>query len=200
MQLTKILIGVLIATLAISASIPGKYVSRTGHVHVESANRFKDIVADNYQVYSEVIPSTGEVTFTGLMKSFEFKLGALDQAFNSSRLDLSHYSKFKFVGELSNNQSIKWDQAGTYPAMVTGLLYIGSFKRKTAAQGNITVGNDGKIRADAAFTIVIEEESVKTINKMMKEKLPSVMALDVDKLGISRNINLTLTAAYRPRG
>ena len=169
MQLTKILIGVLIATLAISASIPGKYVSRTGHVHVESANRFKDIVADNYQV-------------------------------NSSRLDLSHYSKFKFVGELSNNQSIKWDQAGTYPAMVTGLLYIGSFKRKTAAQGNITVGNDGKIRADAAFTIVIEEESVKTINKMMKEKLPSVMALDVDKLGISRNINLTLTAAYRPRG
>jgi hypothetical protein len=196
----RFLVFCAIALFFSSAILPSKYVSRTGHIHVESANRFKDIVADNYQVYSEVIPTTGAVSFTGLMKSFEFELGALDQAFNSSRLDLSHYSKFKFEGELSNNQSIKWDQAGTYPVMVTGLLYIGSFKRKTSAQGNIIVGNDGKIRADAAFTIVIEEESVKTINKMMKEKLPSVMALDVDKLGISRNINLTLTAAYRPRG
>ena len=200
MHLTKISLSFLFAILAISASLPSKYVSRTGHIHVESANRFKDIVADNYQVYSEVIPSTGAVTFTGHMKSFEFKLGALDQAFNSSRLDLSQYSKFKFEGKLSNYQSIKWEQSGTYPAIVTGLLYIGGYKRKTTAQGNIVIGNDGKMRTDAAFTIVIEEASVQTINKMMKEKLPSVMALDIDKLGISRNINLTLSAAYRPRG
>jgi len=200
MQLYKIILPLLVSILTISATLPSKYVSRTGHIHVESANRFKDIVADNYQVYSEVIPTTGGVTFTGLMKSFEFQLGALDQAFNSSRLDLSQYSKFKFDGKLSNFKSIKWEQAGTYPATVTGTLFIGGFKRKTSAQGNIVIGNDGKIRADAAFTIVIEEASVQTINKMMKEKLPSVMALDVDKLGISRNINLSLSAAYRPRG
>jgi len=200
MPFYKILLPLLVSILTISATLPSKYVSRTGHIHVESANRFKDIVADNYQVYSEVIPTTGAVTFTGLMKSFEFQLGALDQAFNSSRLDLSQYSKFKFDGKLSNYKSINWEQAGTYPATVTGLLHIGGFKRKTTAQGNIVIGNDGKIRADAAFTIVIEEASVNTINKMMKEKLPSVMALDVDKLGISRNINLSLSAAYRPRG
>lgn len=200
MSAIKILLLSALAVLELNADLPSKYVSRTGHIHVESSNRFKDIVADNYQVYSEVVPSTGAVSFTGLMKSFEFELGALDQAFNSSRLDLSQYSKFSFEGQLTNYKSIKWAQAGTYPATVSGMLYIGGYKRKTDAQGNITVGADGKIRADASFSIVIEASSVNTINQMMKEKLPSVVALDVDKLGIDRKIQLSLKADYRPRG
>ena len=75
---------------------PQKFTSRTGHIHVKSSNRFMDVVADNYQVYSEINPQTGQLKLTGLMKSFEFKLGALDRAFNSNRLDLSQYSKFRY--------------------------------------------------------------------------------------------------------
>ena len=76
---------------------------------------------------------------------------------------------------------------------------MGGYVRKTNASGNVVILPDGKIMADAAFTIRIEEESVNTINRMMKEKLPSVFALDVDKLGISRDIKLNLSASYRPR-
>ena len=183
-----------------SFDIPSKYVSRTGHLHVESSNRFKDIVADNYQVYCELNPINGKVSFTGLLKSFEFELGALDQAFNSGKVNLSEFAKFKFNGQVSNYNTVKFDAPGNYPVTVNGMLKMGGFDRQTSARGTLTVLANGKIKANAKFTIKIEQESVNTINKLMKEKLPSVFALDIDKLGVSRDIKLVLSATYRPRG
>ncbi len=191
------LIGV---SITLSFTLPSKYVSRTGHLHVESKNRFKNIVADNYQVYCEVIPASGKVTFKGLMKSFRFDFGALDQAFNSKRVNLNEFSKFTFEGDIINASTIKWERPGVYPVHVKGFLRIGGYKRLTEAHGNIRINGDGTLSADAALTIVIEEASVQTINKMMKERLPSMLTLDVDQLGISRNIDLRLKATYRPRG
>lgn len=183
-----------------TSAVPQKFTSRTGHVHVESSNRFMDVVADNFQVYSELNPTTGKVSFTGLMKSFEFKLGALDRAFNSDRVDLRQYSKFQFDGEVSNVKDIDFDTPGVYRAVVKGNLLIGGYKRVTSAVGEIEVLPSGRLKADADFTIRIEESSMNTINQLMKEKLPSAVSLDTDKLGISRDIRLQLSANYRPRG
>ena len=157
-----------------------------------------DVIADNFQVYSELNPATGEISFKGLMKSFEFKMGALDRAFNSSRLDLSQYSKFTFDGNLTNLSQINFDSPGEYAVFVDGILYIGSFKRKTSARGTIKVLENGRLDTYTDFSIRIEEESMNTINKLMKEKLPSIVALDTDKLGISRDIRINLKANYRP--
>lgn len=184
----------------LSNVIPAKYVSRTGHLHVESNNRFKNVVADNYQVYCELNPNSGSVTFTGLLKSFEFELGALDQAFNSGRVNMSQFSKFKYNGNVTNLASINFDKPGNYPVSVSGNLNLGGYDRKTSAKGTLTVLANGKVKADARFSIRIEQESVNTINKLMKEKLPSVFALDIDKLGVSRDINLSLSTTFRPRG
>ena len=77
---------------------------------------------------------------------------------------------------------------------------IGSYVRKTSARGTVVVKNDGSLRTDTSFAIRIEEESVQTINQLMKQKLPSMVALDADKLGVSRDIQLQLNASFRPRG
>lgn len=180
-------------------TVPTKYTCRTGHIHVETSNRFKDIVGDNYQVYSEMNPTTGAVSFTGLLKSFKFEFGALDQAFNSGRVDMSQYSKFNFEGKLTNVASINFDKPGTYPAIVEGFLYMGTYKRKTSANGTVQVLANGRLETKADFSIRIEEASMKTINDLMKKKLPSMLAMDTNKLGISRDIKLNLTAQYRPR-
>ncbi len=192
-------LGFLAAVFLSATLIPSKYTCRTGHIHIETSNRFTDIVADNYQVYSEFNPNTGDVKFTGLMKAFEFKMGALDQAFNSSRVDLSQFAKFNFEGSVKNFKGINFDKAGKYPATVDGFLYIGSYKRRTKANGTIEILPDGKMKTTANFRIKIEEASMNTINKLMKQKLPSVIALDTEKLGISRDIHLNLNANYRPR-
>jgi len=180
--------------------VPSKYVSRTGHIHVESHSRYLDVVADNYQIYCEIIPTSGQVTIKGLTKSFEFKLGALDRAFNSDRFNMSDFAKFSFEGDIINMASIKWGKAGAYPIQVDGFLNMGTYKRKTSARGTLKVNADGTVRAETSFVMRIEEESMNAINRMMKEKLPSLVALDADKLGISRDIQLELKTNFRPRG
>jgi len=179
---------------------PSKFVGRTGHIHVESHSKYLDIIADNYQVYSEINTSEGIVTIKGLTKSFEFKLGALDRAFNSDRFTMTDHAKFSFEGKINNLQAIKWERSSTYPIEVTGFLYMGGYKRKTTATGKLIINADGTARAETSFLMRIEEESMNTINKLMKQKLPSVVALDADKLGISRDIQLELKTNLRPRG
>lgn len=194
------LIAAFILVVTISATtLPSKYVSRTGHIHVESHSTYLDVVADNYQVYCEINPNTGLVKIKGLTKSFEFKLGAIDRAFNSDRFNLSEFAKFNFDGQVTNMTSIKFDKPGSYPIQVDGNLMIGSYIRKTSARGTLVVKNDGSLRTDTSFKIRIEEESVQTINQLMKQKLPSMIALDADKLGVSRDIQLELNASFRPR-
>lgn len=178
---------------------PAKYVSRTGHIHIKSTNRLMDIEADNFQVYCILDPSTGEVSLNGLMKSFEFKLGALDRAYNSDRINLGPYSKFSYSGILNNYKSINFDKPGTYDASVIGTLQIGGFTRKTDARGRIFVAANGTIRTETSFILTIEEKSMQTINQLMREKLPSIVSVDTKKLGVSRNIQLKLIAEYRAR-
>lgn len=184
----------------LSFTPPSKYVSRTGHIHVESHSRFLDVVADNFQVYCEIQPSAGQVVARGLIKSFEFKMGALDRAFNSDRVNLSEFTKFRYEGSIANLAQINFDKPGNYPVRVNGVLYVGSYQRITSAQGVLRISSDGTLRAETSFLMRIEEESVETINRLMKEKLPSVIALDANKLGISRDIQLTLNANFRARG
>ncbi len=178
---------------------PSKYVGRTGHLHVESHSTYLDVIADNYQIYCEVYPASGQVTIKGLTKSFEFKLGALDRAFNSDRFSMTAFSKFSYDGSITTPQTIKWDRAGSYPIQVEGFLTMGTYIRKTSARGTIKIEADGSVRAETSFVMRIEEESMNTINKMMRQKLPSMVSLDANNLGISRDIQLELKTNMRPR-
>lgn len=190
---------ILVSAISITQA-QSKYVSRTGHLHVETHSRYLDVIADNYQVYCEINKADGKVRLRGLTKSFEFKMGAIDQAFNSDRVNLGAFTKFDYKGKIANLGSVDFNKPGTYPVTVNGTLHMGSYKRITSARGKIIVKSDGTARAETNFAIRIEEESVNTINRLMKEKLPSVMAIDANKLGISRDIQLSLNTNLKARG
>lgn len=175
-----------------------KYLTRTAHISVQSSNSVVDIEADNYQVISSLNPQTGDISFTGLLKSFEFKLGAADQVFNSKRVNVSAHPKIEFKGKVTDISKINFAKPGDYKLRVKGVLYMWGLKRVTSANGFVTVAADGSVKAKSGFVMVIEEESVKKINQLMKEKLPAAN-INTETLGISRNINVKLDMSYRAR-
>ena len=199
MLYVNVLFFIISTFILADVDVASKYTCRTAQIHIETSSRFMDVTADNYQVYSEINPNSGEVTFQGLMKSFEFEMGALDRAFNSSTVDLSQYSKFNYEGRITNIAAIQFDRPGIYRVEVSGKLFMGSYIRKTSAQGTLKVLANGNLESESDFSIKIEEESMNTINDLMRKKLPSVIALDTDKLGISRDIRINLKANYRRR-
>lgn len=176
-----------------------KYITRTAHINVQSANRFTTIEADNYQVASVFDTQTGQIDYIGLLKSFEFKLGAADQLFSSKMVDVSAHPNIKFTGKIYDIQRIDFSKPGEYTITVNGVLYIWDEKRVTSAVGKMKINPDGSIEANSNFTMIIEDGSVEKANQLMKEKLPSVVSVDVETLGISKSVEVNLKMTYKAR-
>lgn len=175
------------------------FMTRTAHVNVHSANKLKSIDADNYQVVSSINFETGDIKFEGLLKSFEFKLGALDRVFNSERINVNQYPKFRFEGKLEGFQNIKPDKAGEYTVKVKGTLYLWDEKRITSAVGKVRSDGNGKLYADSDFVMRIEEQSMVKLNELIDQKLPDIVNLSTDTFGVDRDIKINLDAVYTRR-
>lgn len=189
-----ILLIIIIGAFQVNAQ---KLSTRTAHIAVESSNNIHDIEADNYQVVSTLNTKTGEVQFIALLKSFEFKVGAINRVLNSRQLDVTQYPKIKFEGEVTNIENIDFSKPGEHNIDVDGTLFIWDEKRVTSATGLLTVNEDGTISGSSDFNIKIEEMNVDKINNIMKDKLPAILAIDVDRLGISRDVNIEVDMLYK---
>ena len=175
------------------------FFTRTGHVHVKSQNNVKNIEADNYQVISFVNMETGQVRFEGLLKSFEFKLGALDRVFNSDRINVNQYPKFRFEGTISGLDRVDPYRIGSYDVEVNGTLYLWDEKRVTSATGVINTDGNGGFSANSDFVMRIEENSMHKLNNLIDQKLPDIVNLSTDSFGVDRDIRVSLNASYKLR-
>lgn len=170
--------------------------TRSAHVNVQSNNNVKDIEADNYQVNSFIDLTQNTIKFEGLLKSFEFKLGSLDRAFNSDRVKLNKYPKIRFEGTISGIEQLDLDNFHEYPVTVDGTLYIWDEKRKTSATGTVTtIGDGSQVFASSGFTMTIEEKSMDKLNQLVKEKVP--LGVSANSFGVSRDILILLDATYK---
>lgn len=176
---------------------PANFTTRTGHVAVFSSSSLMDVEAHNYQVYSTLDQETGETNFTALIKSFEFKLGLADRAFNNKRLSVVEKPKIFFKGAITNLDDISFDLAGTYPIAIEGTLEVWGFTRIIKDSGTIKVAPNGDLEAHADLRITIEQASIDKINELMRLHLPAVVNVDADDLGISRNIDIQVDMTYK---
>lgn len=176
-----------------------KYSARTAHIKVKSSNKFTDIEADNYQVNSVLNPETGRINFLGLLKSFEFKLGALDRVYNSKLVEVLHKPKFKYIGEVTNIKSVNFDKPGVYNIQVEGTLFLWDAKRITPGTGTITVKEDGTIEAFSDISFMIEEASVEKANGLIRRYMPPGVRVDAEKLGIDRKVSTTIKVKYQKK-
>ena len=191
---------VILLAFMVTQSVSGqKYSTRTAHLFIQSSNSVANIAADNYQVNSTIDAATGKVNIVGLLKSFEFRIGGLDQAFNSDLVKTITHPKFKYTGEITNIQSVNLNSAGTYPIQFKGVLYLWNLERITPGTGTIEVHTDGSISVSSDISFQIEEASVDRANTLIKSYLPSGINLSTDQLGISRTIQVEANGTYSKR-
>jgi len=176
-----------------------KYAARTAHIYVQSSNKVINLEADNYQVASTINVENGEINFLGLLKSFEFRIGGLDRMFNSKLVNVLHHPKFKYIGEITNIESINFERPGTYPVTFTGTLYLWDLKRVTSGNGTIEVNSNGTISAYSDLSFMIEEASVAKANDLIRKNLPAGVNVSTDKLGISRKIKVEARGTYKKK-
>ncbi len=196
----KYLFAIITIIIVFQTSILAQqYYTRTGHIHVHSKSSLMELEADNYQMNSSVDFATGEANFVGLLKSFEFDLGLADRLLHNERINVVEQPKITFEGNISGLEGKDLTEPGRHFVTLKGNLYIWGYKRITSAQGIVKVNEDGTLRAESTFKMVIEKESVDKINELMRSHLPNIIEVDAEELGLSREIDVEVNMTYHPR-
>ena len=196
---TFIITSFVIISSTLSLCGQQQYSARTAHIYVQSSNKIINLEADNYQVASTIDVGTGKISFLGLLKSFEFRIGGLDRIFNSKIVEVLNRPKFKYIGEITNIQSVNFERPGVYPVTFKGILYMWDLERITPGEGNIEVHSDGSVSAQSDLSFQIEEASVERANELIRKHLPPGITVTTDKLGISRDIKVEVEGTYKKK-
>jgi hypothetical protein len=155
-----------------------KYISKTGHIWFYSHTPMEDIEGHNNQVASILDPSTGDLIFSLLQKSFEFKVKLLEEHYNENYLESDKYPKATFKGKITNIDKIDFKKDGIYNAEATGELTMHGVTKTVTNNGTIEVKN-GIITAKAKYLLVPQDYNIE-IPSMVADKIAKQVEVNID--------------------
>jgi polyisoprenoid-binding protein YceI len=156
----------------------GKYFTRKGHVSFLSQTPSDKIEAHNYQVASILNASTGEIDFTILIKSFEFKKVLMQEHFNENYMESDKFPKASFKGKIKNYENLHVKKEGTYTIEVEGDLTIHGITKLIIAPGTLEIKGE-QIIAKATFPVTLKEYNI-LIPKISQQKISETVQVSVD--------------------
>lgn len=175
----KIVIIALISTL-VTVSAQDKYLTKTGYIWFYSHTPMEDIKAHNKQVVSVLNLKTGEIAFTLLMKSFEFKKALMQEHFNENYVESDQFPKAKFKGTIQNIESIDLATNKNVDVKVSGELTIHGVTQKIETTGTLSKTNDG-IKGTAKFIVKPADYDIE-IPKVVQNNIAKEIEVNVDML------------------
>jgi hypothetical protein len=161
-----------------------KYISKTGHIWIYSYTPMEEIEAHNHQVVSILDVATGDLQYTLLVKSFEFKVALMQEHFNENYMESDKLPKSSFKGKITNIAKIDFNKDGSYPADVSGDLTIHGITRSISTTGTVEVKGKS-ITAKAKFTVMPKDYGI-IIPALVENKIAKTIDVNVD---VPYNVN-----------
>lgn len=154
------------------------YFTRKGHVSFLSETPSDKIEAHNYQVASILNISTGEIDFTILIKSFEFKKALMQEHFNENYMESDKFPKASFKGKIKNHENLHLKKDGSYTIEVEGDLTIHGITKHIIAPGSIEIKGD-QVIAKATFPVTLKEYNI-LIPKISQQKISETVQVSAN--------------------
>ncbi len=175
---TIILLSLFLICGAATTQGQDKLVSKNGHIWFYSETPLETIEAHNHQAASILTPSTGDIVFQLLIKSFKFERALMEEHFNENYMASAKYPKSDFKGKIVNLKDIDFSKDGTYDAIVEGNLTIRNKTNKVRQEGSITV-KGSTVTVQATFDVVPQDYGIE-IPSVVRDKIAKTVAVTVD--------------------
>jgi len=173
----KSIIALILVTISLQVSAQGKFFTRNGTITFFSSTPVEDIKAENFGVTAILDAETGQLEFSLLMKSFNFKKALMQEHFNENYVESDLYPKSTFTGKVINLEEIDFSTSGTYPAKVKGQLTIHGETNEVTADGEIVVSDKG-ISLQSEFPVKPADYKIE-IPKVVENKIAEEIAVTV---------------------
>jgi polyisoprenoid-binding protein YceI len=141
-KLIKIAAFVAAAITTQTALAQDKMFTKTGVVTLDAEGAMKDveeIKATTKTANCVVVPSTGVMEWSVLMKSFKFKNALMQDHFNENYVESTKFPKATFKGKLDDASAVKWTKDGAYPVTATGKMTCHGVEKEIKTKGTVTV-------------------------------------------------------------
>lgn len=182
----KLIYAIPVLTFVLFAfTAPGRLISKNAHIKFLSHSAIEDITANNYKVVSTLNSSTGEITYSVPMQSFEFEKALMQEHFNGKDfLNTKEFPKAKFMGKITNLSAVDFSKDGNYEAEVQGEMTIKNVTKPLTTKGIIIVKGQS-VTVNSTFNLVLAEYGI-----TFKKGKPST--------NIAKEIEVTIKAEYQP--
>lgn len=155
-----------------------KMICKDGHIWFYSHTPIEDIEAHNHQVVAVLDPSNGELVFTLLIKSFEFKKELMQEHFNENYMESDDFPKAGFKGVIKNFDGINLKVDGKHEVEVTGDLTIHGVTKTVALSGNLEI-TDGIVQSKSDFIVKPSDYNI-SIPDLVEEQIAKEIEVHVD--------------------
>jgi polyisoprenoid-binding protein YceI len=179
-----ILVTMVFALCTVTVQAQTIYMTRTGQISFFSKTPMENIEGVNNEVTSMLNPTTGEVVFAVLVKSFRFEKALMEEHFNENYMESDKLPKSSFQGKISNLKDVDFTKDGTYKAAIEGELTIHGVKQPVKTTGTFVVSKN-KITGTSAFTVKPSDYNI---------SIPSLVA---EK--IAKDIEVKVNCEYAPK-
>lgn len=171
-----IAIGIMLSTFAAKAQ--DKFFTRNGTIVFFSTTPVEDIKAENFNVTAVLDAATGQLEFSVLMKSFNFKKALMQEHFNENYVESDKFPKASFKGNIAEAQKLDLTKDGTHQVNVAGDLTIHGVTRQVSAPGTLEV-KDGKVTASSKFMVNPEDHDIE-IPAVVRDKIAKELEVSVN--------------------
>lgn len=160
-------------------SAQDKYGSRNGTITFFSSAPLEDITAVNRNAASVLIPSTGAIEFSVLIRAFEFEKALMQEHFNENYMESAKWPKATFKGRIVPNAGDDLTKQGVHSAEVDGTLNIHGVERPLHTTAQLISGPDGRIKAGCTFEVKPEDHAI-AIPGVVRDKIAKSIQVTVD--------------------
>lgn len=156
-----------------------KYGSRDGGITFFSEAPLENITAVTHKAASVLIPATGEIQFSALIKAFEFEKALMQEHFNENYMESSTFPKAIFKGRLVPKDGDDLTKPGTYDVGVEGTITIHGVEKPLSTSATLVVAKDGSITAKSEFNVKPEDHDI-AIPGVVRGKIAESIKVSVD--------------------
>ena len=147
-----------------------EFMTRTGHITFLSQTPMETIEANNFTVASKLDTKTGELIFSLINKSFQFKQALMEEHYNEKYMESDKYPKITF--------KVNFSKDGVYQVIVDGDLSLHGVTKTISEPGTIEV-KGSEINAKSNFSVVPEDYKIE-IPGLVREKIARTIPITVD--------------------
>jgi len=185
-NIMKTTLTVIFLSLATFGFAQDKYFTRNGTITFFSSTPAEDIQAQNFGVTSVLDIKSGDMEFSLLMKSFEFKKALMQEHFNENYVESDKFPKASFKGKVRDISSIDFSKDGKHQVKVSGDMTLHGITKPVTSDGTIEI-KDGKVHANSKLMIKPEDYGI---------EIPSVVRANIAK-EMEVTVNTTLDPLNR---